>query len=189
MADFGRSTTRRMDGRRRTPIGRVVWWAAGSSVVAAPLLGIAWTPNRDPQFWPTLCAVAVAGLIAGVGWHRRSATPAVARPWAQPPLVVAVAYPFSCAAALIAHAFLHDPPEPGATALWATVAVLFGIVPLVVMRISARADSWLAGLAVFWAVSAVVLVGAYGLGLFFVPLAVANWQAAHSLPLRPAALD
>lgn len=179
----GASVNERSAARNTTDAALTAsWWAAGTAVVVAPILASLFTVNRSPVFWPVLTILAVAGSAFGLRAHLRPSTRLADWLARLPtPMLVAIGYPIS-----LGVGFGLENTGPGNSrqetiVLLAVTAtpVAFGWLcrwgPLWPPPSGTRFASWV------WIALSVLLFPLVGLGLLFIPLAVASHQAAKQL--------
>lgn len=163
-------------------ISTALWWAAGTAITVSPVLASLFTVNRSQAFWPLLIAATVAGATVGVLAHRNPSTHLAERLTALPAaMLVALGYPISGGIGLgIENA--GSGRDGAATLLYLafiSVVVAFGCLcrwgPWWQPTTALRRSSWL------WAALSILLLPLLGLGLFFVPLAVAYRRAAQTV--------
>ena len=145
------------------------------------------TVNRSQAFWPWLIAATMAGVTVGVLAHLNPSTHRTEHLAALPAaMLVALGYPISAGVGLgIENA--GSGRDGAATLLYLaliSVVVAFGCLcrwgPWWQPTTALRRSSWL------WMALSILLLPLLGLGLFFVPLAVAYRRAARTIggPLR-----
>ena len=125
--------------------------------------------NRDDRFWVGVVVAGALGAALAVG-------PYAAR-WTPGAVWFAAAYPISVALGLTIDAAEGDGDlEPGALLGWA-LAVFVATLPVLGHR--RRSLVWFRVSTVGWSVVSLVLFFVYGLGIAFIPLALAAWFSAR----------
>lgn len=152
---------------------RAFWWFLGCTVASAAPLAAIWTVNRNDLFWVALVLVGLGGAAASTTIRVQTAPPGS--------VMFAAIYPLSIAGAIIGDSWQVDGDiEVNGAATILLVAALIGAIPVIgIMR--TRPASWFVGCRNWWTVVALLLFFVYGLGIMFIPLAVAGALSARSL--------